>query len=490
MMGGFMSVQDRQPDPTPMAGTPVQPTGTDKSMARSDVPPETNKSTVRTGEPPEPKERTARTKPSLVGLLQSVRRGPGVFVAGFRGVTWDNKADMQIKDDLSAFDEMRSLSVVDKQRLKPRIEPLLQSQREFLRSEAAVRAIAKRVTWVLCICAVAVPAVVVGLIAPRGDVGGAVSLYFIELLGLAFAATWPTAVLRTLTGRTRATLIWLAFVLWVSVAFAILIVIAPGTSEPDGTIFVAAVCAATPLTIVLLASAYVVAWNENALINAWAEQRLEAAVVWMLLGVIWVLAEEPRRGLHPTPRVVQVLVEEPGGDGTPTPLQRSGKARALLAKAAAAVNDYLPRLIDGGRLYSSNAQAIASEAAAFLLNLRSAVNLPGGRVRKEDLALLTKTVEDWSIGSLANLPRQASPEADPQESSSRRPGLPQVVRNVAVGTLPLILLITATLLPLKMSAPVTQALAPFAVTWLLLSVASIFAPADVKKNFIKNLPSR
>jgi len=349
---------------------------------------------------------------------------------------------------------------------------------------------AKRVTWVLCICAAAVPAVVVGLIAPRSDVGGTVLLYFLELSLLAFAATWPTAVLRTLTGRTRATLIWLAFVLWVSVAFAILIAIAPGTSEPYDTIFVAAVCAATALTIVLLAWVYVVAWNENALINAWAEQRLEAAVVWMLLGVIWVLAEEPRRGRHPTPRVVQVLVEEPGGDGTPTPLQRSGKARALLAKAAAAVNDYLPRLIDGDRAYSANAQSIASEAAAFLLNLRSAVNLPGGRVCKEDLALLTKTVEDWSIGSLANLPQQASPAADPQEASSRRPGLLQVVRNVAVGTLPLILLITATLLPLKMSAPVTQALAPFAVTWLLLSVASIFAPADVKKNFIKNLPSR
>jgi hypothetical protein len=325
-------------------------------------------------------------------------------------------------------------------------------------------------------------------------------LYFIELLGLAIAATWPTVVLRTLTGRYRATLIWLAFVLWVSVAFAVLIVIAPGTSEPEGTIFVATVCAATVFTIVLLARAYVVAWNQNALINAWAEQRPEAAVVWMLLGVIWVLAEEPRRGRHPTPRVVQVLaeepgddkvlVEEPGGDGTPTPLQRSGTARAILAKAAAAVNDYLPRLIDGGRPYSANAEAIASEAAAFLLHLRSAVNLPGGRVRKEDLAQLTKTVEDWSIGSLANLPRQASPAADAQESSSRRPGLLQVVRNVVVGSLPLILLIAVTLLPLKMSAPVTQALAPFAVTWLLLSVASIFAPADVKKNFIKNLPSR
>jgi hypothetical protein len=473
-----------------MAGTQVHPAGTDKSMARSDVPPETDESAIRAGKHPEPKGPTARTKLSLAGLLRSVRRGPGVFVAGFRGVTWDNKADKQIKDDLRAFGGMRSLSDVDKQRLKPRIKPLLQSQREFLRSEAAVRAIANRVTWVLCIGAVAVPAVVVGLIAPRGDVGGAVFLYFVELLGLAIAATWPTAVLRTLTGRYRATLIWLAFVLWVSVASAVLIVIAPGTSEPDGTIFVAAVCAATVFTIVLLARAYVVAWNQNALINAWAEQRPEAAVVWMLLGVIWVLAEEPRRGRHPTPRVVQVLVEEPDGDGAPTPLQRSGTARAILAKAAAAVNDYLPRLIDGGRPYSANAQAIANETAAFLLDLRSAVNLPGGRARKEDLAQLTKTVEDWSIGSLANLPRQASPAADSQESSSRRPGLLQVVRNVVVGTLPLILLIAATLLPLKMSAPVTQALAPFAVTWLLLSVASIFAPADVKKNFIKNLPSR
>jgi hypothetical protein len=54
------------------------------------------------------------------------------------------------------------------------------------------------------------------------------------------------------------------------------------------------------------------------------------------------------------------------------------------------------------------------------------------------------------------------------------------VRKLLLGALPLILLIAVTLLPLKMSAAVTAALAPFAVTWLLLSFASVFAPADVK----------
>jgi hypothetical protein len=222
------------------------------------------------------------------------------------------------------------------------------------------------------------------------------------------------------------------------------------------------VCAATALTILLVARVYVVAWNQTALVHAWAERRLEAAVVWMLLGV------------------VHALVAEPSKDGTPTPLQRSGNARALLARAAEAVNDYLPRLIDGRSAYSKDAQSIASEGAAALLDLRSAVNLPGGRVREEDLARLTATVEAWSIGSLADLPRKVSPTADPLETPSRRSGLLQVVRKVLLGTLPLILLIAVRLLPLTMSAALTEALAPFAVTWLLLSVASVFAPADVK----------
>jgi hypothetical protein len=64
-----------------------------------------------------------------------------------RGSTWENQADKAIKDDLKAFDKMRSLSDGDKQRLKQRIEPLLETQRDFLRSDAAVEAIANRVTW-------------------------------------------------------------------------------------------------------------------------------------------------------------------------------------------------------------------------------------------------------------------------------------------------------------------------------------------------------
>jgi hypothetical protein len=467
-MGGFMSAQDRQPDPAPVAGTQVKLTGTAESAARRHVPPETDKSTLRAGEQPEPKGPTARTKSPRAGPLpgirrglgvffQSIKRGLGVFAAGFRGVTWEHKADEVIKAGLGVFDEMHSLSDVDKQRLKPRIEELLQTQRYFLRSGAAVEAIAKRLTWLLCICAVVVPAVVVGLTTSRG--WGAVGTYFAYLFGFALLVTWPTVLLEKLTGRYRAGVIWMALVLWAYIASAAWIVTAHGSSDPNDAILVAVVCAATALTILLVARAYIVAWNKNALINAWAEQRLEAAVVWTLL------------------RVVLAVVEEPGKDGTPTPLQRSGEARALLAGAAEAVNDYLPRLIDGGRV---NAQSIASEGAAALLDLRSAVNLPGGRVREEDLARLTATIEAWSIGSLADMPRKLRPAADSLEPSSRRSGLLQVVRKLLLGALPLILLIVVTLLPLKMPAAVTAALAPFAVTWLLLSLASVFAPADVK----------
>jgi hypothetical protein len=187
--------------------------------------------------------------------------------------------------------------------------------------------------------------------------------------------------------------------------------------------------------------------------------------------------------------VAHALEEEPDKDGTPTLLQRSGEARALLARAAKVVNDYLPRLIGGGSAYSSDDQRIATEGAAALLDLRSAVALPCGRVGEEDLAPLTATIKKWSIGSLADMPRKAPLTADPLEPSSRRSGLLQILRKLLLGALPLILLIAVTLLPFKMSADFTAALAPFAVTWLLLSVASIFAPDDVKMD-IKTLFNR
>lgn len=47
----------------------------------------------------------------------------------------------------------------------------------------------------------------------------------------------------------------------------------------------------------------------------------------------------------------------------------------------------------------------------------------------------------------------------------------------------------ATPLPVTMPAAVTAALAPFAVTWLLLAIASVLAPADMKMDF-KTLFSR
>ena len=464
-----MRAQDHQPGPTPAAGTQVKPTESDESAARA-------------GEQLESEGPTARAKSSRFAPLQNIKRGLDGFAAGVRGTTWEHKAEMEIEDDLTAFTEMRSLSEVGKQRLRPRIEPLLRSQRDCLRSQAAIEAIANRVTWVLCICAVAVPAVVVGLTTPDG--GNAVFFYFLMLLGVVvLLMLWPARVLQMMTGRTRPGLIWMALVLWAYIAAAAWIVTGHGSSDPTDTILVAVACAMTALTILLLARLYIVAWNEIALTHAWAQRRPEAAVVCILLGVIQVLAEKTGKSEAPTLRVVQVLMEEPGKDDAPTPLQRSGRARALLAQAAWAVNKYLPRLIDGGGAYSANAQSTASEAAAVLLDLRSAVNLPGGLMPKGDLARLTATIEAWSIGSLADLPRKVPLTTDSLESPSRRPGPLQAVRKLLLGALPLILLIAIALLPVTMPSAVTAALAPFAVTWLLLSIASVFSPADVKMDF-------
>jgi hypothetical protein len=484
-----MRAQDRQPDPTPVVGTQVKSAGTDESMARGDVPSETDESAARAGEQPESEGSTARVKSfrfvlllSIIGLLLSIIGILQSFAAPFRGVTWEHKANKEIRDDLKAFDEMRSLSAADKQRLKPRINELLETQRPFLRSEAAVQAIANWVTWVLCICAVTVPAVVVGLTTPDGGV--AVVNYIMMLLGVVvLLVLWPARVLQMMTRRTRPGVIWMALILWAYIAVAAWIVTGHGSSDPTDKILVAVVCAVTALTIVLVARVFIVAWNEIALTHAWAERRLEAAVVCILLGVIQVLAEKTGKHGAPTLHVVRVFLEEPDEDDVPTPLQRSGRARALLAQAALTVNEYLPRLIDGGNAYCANAQSTASEAAAALLDLRSAVNLPGGRMIEGDLARLTATIRAWSIGSLADLPRKVPLTADSLESSSRRSGLLQVVRKLLLGALPLILLVAITLLPVTMPTAVTAALAPFAVTWLLLSIASIFSPADVKMDF-------
>lgn len=78
-------------------------------------------------------------------------------------------------------------------------------------------------------------------------------------------------------------------------------------------------------------------------------------------------------------------------------------------------------------------------------------------MRERDVARLTATVEAWSIGSLADLPRKFWLAADSLESSSRRPGLLQVVRKLLLGALPLILLIAITLLPVTMPAAITAA---------------------------------
>jgi hypothetical protein len=288
-MGGIMSAQGPQPDLTPVAGTQVKSAPTDELTARSNAPPEPDEPTTHAGEQPEPNGPTETTRPApAIQLHRRLMHASGAFVAGFRPATWGDKADMEIGCYLEAFDEMSSLPYADKQQLKPRIEELLRSRRKFLRWGAAVEAIANRVTLVLCICAVAVPAVVVGLISSKYVIPGIAEVvlgYFVGLMLLAVVAFLPVPVLEMLTGHFRTGVIWLALVLWAFIAVAAWIVAASGTSAASsficlgvgptcystsneyGTILVAVVSAVTALTIVLVARVYIVAWNRTALFN-------------------------------------------------------------------------------------------------------------------------------------------------------------------------------------------------------------------------------
>ncbi|GAB2651715.1 hypothetical protein [Kribbella swartbergensis] len=405
----------------------------------------------------EPTDAT-RSKPLVRGVGTLVR-GLGNFFAGFQGSTWDRKADEAIDAYLREVAELRSLSEVHRQR----IDSLLRTKRLFLRDQFAVELIANRLTLLLGISAVLVPGVIVGLEVPRSDGDqNPVWLYAFALIGLMLVLSWPAVALEKLTGRERAGMTWAALVLSTYIAIAVWYAATPGRGDEDA-ILIAAVTAWTCLIIVLLARVYVVSWNQAALTKAWREQRVEAAVVLDLVAVLQILE-------HTTDR-----------DDTRRPLKSTGDARALLADAAQAVNDHLPRLIDGRPAFSVDAETIAREAAAAILDLRSAVTLPGGRSSDEDLERLKTAVEAWAIGSLADLPRQPPPAAEEAlEVARRRSGLRQVARTLALGVVPLGLLAVVTLLPLKLSGAVTEALAPFAVTWLLLSVAALLAPADVK----------
>jgi hypothetical protein len=64
-----------------------------------------------------------------------------------------------------------------------------------------------------------------------------------------------------------------------------------------------------------------------------------------------------------------------------------------------------------------------------------------------------------------------------------------VLRTTLLGFTPLILLVALTLLPVTVPTVVTDTLGPFAVTWLLISIASVFYPGDHKPD-IKTLLGR
>jgi hypothetical protein len=199
--------------------------------------------------------------------------------------------------------------------------------------------------------------------------------------------------------------------------------------------FVAAVATLTGVTAVLIGRIYVLDWNSAALWRAWVEQRLEAAVVDQLLAVLVQLEStidaqaldieavdgQPvdSKADHKEPVPKRPVPERPVDPYWP--LEVTGEVRALLTSAAAAVEHHLPGLIESRPPHTAQARAITHEVATFLLELRSAADLPNGRVGDSDLTRVSDAFEPWIVGSLADLPR-ASTEGTDTRSQRRVTG--------------------------------------------------------------------
>jgi len=154
------------------------------------------------------------------------------------------------------------------------------------------------------------------------------------------------------------------------------------------------------------------------------------------------------------------------------------EVRGLLTGAAKAVDRYLPGLIDGSPPHSRQAREIADQAAAALMGLRSAGDLPGGRADSDEVRRVRNTIRGWSSGSLADLPRAEAKEIDLPTAPGRWSGATRTLRTILLGFTPLVLLVAVSLSPVTIPQTVADALAPFSVTWLLFCIASVFYPGD------------
>jgi hypothetical protein len=454
---GSMTAPSCVPDATPGRAAPVEPTET--ALASPPVPPDAG-------------EETGRSAPSfraiVTAIVKAVVRGGRLvvtFVEGFRGRSWDAAAERAVQADLAVFRELRSMSDADRERLEPRIAALLGTRTPLWRSQYAVRAVSTRAAIVLAVAAVVLPPIVVAHTSPEG--WSSVGSYLIMLAGVVVIAAVPARVLEMVTGRLRIGLVWVSLVFTLDVAVAVASVAAPGALTADRAVFVAAVAAWAGVVVVLVGRICVQEWNAAALRRAWAAERVEGAVVDTLLTVAALLE----------------ATIDPSSEHDPAdpyrPLLVTGAVRGALTDAANAVEQHLPTLLERHPGRTMRARATAHEVAAALLELRSVADLPGGRVRDADLARLAAAIEAWTVGSLADLPHQAPEGTEPIEAPSRWAAASQPSRKVLVGVTPLILLVVVNLLPIRIPAVVTDALGPFAVTWLLVSVASVFAPDKI-----------
>jgi hypothetical protein len=314
------------------------------------------------------------------------------------------------------------------------------------------------------------PFLVIGLLQPKNvDPAELTFQYVVFIFVLLLLAYWPVVVARTLKVRSSVIYVWLSLVLSGYVGLAVISSREMRTGAPpsEEVAFVAAILAIIVLTTALYAYPLIVVWSSISLQRAWSVEYPESRVVRTLIMILGVL-EDTRHD------------EEVGHDDgqDPRPLYITGRLWSSLDQGVEAVQQGLPRLLNPHNTNDPAVQSSTAQIAAGLRQLRAATVLPGGAARAEDIQRVRDALRTWVVGTLDDLPKaEPEPEVDSarQRSSLRRSNQ---LRRILVAVAPLALLLVIVLLPFSLTT-VEEALAPFAIAWLISAGLSALDPEGI-----------
>jgi hypothetical protein len=326
---------------------------------------------------------------SLTSLFGAISR----FADGFRGASWDKAARDAIQEDKARFRELRSLDQAESAKLRARVDALLDRQLEFLRGQQAAQQIMVRVCWVLGVVGVVgAPFMVIGLFQPPNLEPAALTFQYILLIFvLLLLAYWPLVVARTLKLGSRVIYVWLSLVLSGSVGLVVVTARQMRTGAPaaEEAALLAALLAIIVMTIALYAYPLIVGWSSIALQRAWSVEQPESRVVAALIKILSVLeaTRDDGNAVH--------------GDGqSPRPLYITGRLWALLDQGVEAVRQGLPRLLNPYDSSDPAVQSSTAQVAAGLRQLRTAMVLPNGAAREEDIRRVRDALKAWVVGTV------------------------------------------------------------------------------------------